>query len=86
MNCNESDDFKVEFTGNKKKHPDDPLKEFWEAFHWFTTKPLTNTTFVKTTQLTFGAEKSSNFLELFLLFCGLDGIRTRDPMRDRHVF
>ena len=31
-------------------------------------------------------KKALNKLRAFLLFCGLDGIRTRDPMRDRHVF
>ncbi len=29
-------------------------------------------------------KKAQKFLSE--LFCGLDGTRTRDPMRDRHVF
>jgi hypothetical protein len=31
-------------------------------------------------------KKASNFFEAFLLVGGPDGTRTRDPMRDRHVF
>ena len=32
--------------------------------------------------------KKASFYEAFFVckFCGLDGTRTRDPMRDRHVF
>lgn len=31
-------------------------------------------------------KKASDFSEAFLLVGGPDGTRTRDPMRDRHVF
>ena len=31
-------------------------------------------------------QKSDSFLNRFSQFRGLDGTRTRDPMRDRHVF
>jgi hypothetical protein len=31
-------------------------------------------------------QKSTSFLKCFSQFSGLDGTRTRDPMRDRHVF
>jgi hypothetical protein len=34
----------------------------------------------------FWAKKHFNFLKCFCFSGGLDGTRTRDPMRDRHVF
>ncbi len=70
-----------------------------KLFIGLTTKPcliLKNET--KTTQLSFRmfqnivleisyfGQKSTSFLKCFPKSCGLDGTRTRDPMRDRHVF
>lgn len=45
--------------------------------------------FFSTIPLRSRKRKTSNalFLKTFeVLSCGLDGTRTRDPMRDRHVF
>ena len=71
-----------------------------KLFIGLTTKPcpiLKNET--KTTQLSFQmltknivlyisffGQKSTLFPKCFPKSCGLDGTRTRDPMRDRHVF
>ena len=33
-----------------------------------------------------GKQKACNKLQAFITSGGLDGTRTRDPMRDRHVF
>ena len=62
-----------------------------KLFIGLTTKPATSYKVVaKTTQLSFGVrllgQKRFPFPKTFSQFCGLDGTRTRDPMRDRHVF
>jgi hypothetical protein len=72
-----------------------------KLFIGLTTKPCyelqsrseNNTTFLnaflsRRTALeeTFIGQKRFSFLKTFSQFSGLDGTRTRDPMRDRHVF
>ena len=52
-----------------------------------TTKPLVLSYLNNTTILNIlRGQKSLSFMKGFLFTGGLDGTRTRDPMRDRHVF
>ena len=72
-----------------------------KLFIGLTTKPCyelqsrseNNTTILNTILIirtasedTFLGQKRFSFLKTFSQFSGLDGTRTRDPMRDRHVF
>ena len=60
-----------------------------KLFIGLTTKPATSYKFVanNTTNVkNLMGQKSLSVTKGFPQYCGLDGTRTRDPMRDRHVF
>ena len=60
-----------------------------KLFIGLTTKPATSYKFVAnntTTVKNLMGQKSLSVTKGFPQYCGLDGTRTRDPMRDRHVF
>ena len=66
-----------------------PSTQGGKLFIGLTTKPATSYKFVanNTTNVkNLMGQKSLSVTKGFPQYCGLDGTRTRDPMRDRHVF